>query len=452
MTPRILLFSTTSSHVGGVETWLDRCCEHLSQQGFDPVVGLARGQKFNDPDRFRQFHTQLNTIEVDGRGLNSEGRIRALMRSIRKVQPAIVMPMSLVEANNAAIRCKQQGDDLRLVIHAQGNLPAMLADLKHYEPGIDHVVCPGKLTRKFLTSWGGFGNDYVTHIPNGADVATTSRTHRDSCIRLGYVGRFTRGDKRVLDLIDLHRELTNQRVDFHLSIVGDGPARTELHAAFDSIENVTLPGPMSHSELYNNVFPKLDALVLCSASEAFGIALAEAMMNGVVPITSQYLGYHSEQLVVHEKTGLSYAVGDMAMAADQVKRLVDEPQLLPELSTNSKKHALENYTWKRSLDEWSSLLREVAMTAPRPIPKNMETTSSSRGTLESLKVPSFLIDFLRRSRRFVFGSAVPAGGEEWPLFRRVYSDECLHQVAQTCADLDQPVTEISPTMGPASAC
>ena len=405
----------------------------------DPIVGLARGQQYNLPKRFQQFHPSLNTLEVDGRGLNSEGRVRELMRCIRKVKPSIVLPMSLVEANDAVVRCKQAGDDLRLVVHAQGNLPEMLADLQHYQPVIDHVVCPGRLTRRFLNQCASFEEARVSHIPNGADEPTNARV-KDSrrILRIGYVGRFTQADKRVLDLVGLCEELEKRQVAFQMVVIGGGPAHADLQAGLSRFSGVTISGPVSHDSLYRDVFPALDALVLCSSSEAFGIILAEAMMNRVVPVTAEYTGFHSERLVIHGQTGLSFAVGDMSHAADHFKSLADSPQLVAELAEKCQRHVMQSYTWSMSLRRWHTRLHEISERPARRVPHDFSTLKSSdRGRLDSLHLPPTLIHWVRRLRRSVMGCSVPPGGEEWPLFSNHCDEGVKCRIVEQCRELEQ---------------
>ena len=61
---KLLFFMHSSSPIGGVETWLDHAVAHFGRHGFDPVVALVRGLKYNSPDRYREFHPDLPTIEA----------------------------------------------------------------------------------------------------------------------------------------------------------------------------------------------------------------------------------------------------------------------------------------------------------------------------------------------------------------------------------------------------
>lgn len=439
---RVLFFMHTHSPVGGVETWLDRACDHLAGRGFEPVVGLARGQVANSPERYRAHHPGLDTIEIDGRGLNREGRIRALQRGIDKVAPAIVLPLGIVDANDAVIRSKRAGRDVRLLGRAQGNLPPMLADLRSYRDWFDRVVCPGRLTRRMLVEWAGFAPERVLNIANGADAPVAAHTPRraDGVLRLGYVGRLSQPDKRVLDLVPLCHALDRLGVAFELVVAGDGPARAELAAGLAPFGGrVRMLGAQSHGALYREVFPALDVLVMTSASEAFGIVLVEALMHGVVPVSSRYHGFHSEGLVQDGVTGLSFEVGDMAAAAVAVQRLQAQPDLLGRMAERAQAHGA-GYGWQQSMARWEQALRELAaepvLRAPAP-PKGLPVDKPGR--LERLGVPAAAVDALRRLRRATLGPAVPAGGVEWPLYHRSHGAAELDAIRDALLRIDAPV-------------
>jgi glycosyltransferase involved in cell wall biosynthesis len=436
---RLLFFMHTSSPIGGVETWLDHATEHLGANGFDPVVALVRGLKYNSPDRFRTHHPDLPTIEVDGRGFDREGRVRALMRCIRSVRPAIVGPLGIVDANEAAIRSKLAGANLRLLARAQGNLEPMLADLRNYRDWIDLAVCPGRLTRQVLQDWAGFDSARVENISNGADAPRVARRAREpGCpIRLGYVGRLSQPDKRALDLLALCRELDDLGVEFSLDVAGDGPCGPELR---DGLQRwparVRMHGAISPEALYREVYPNLDVLMMTSSSEAFGIVIVEAMMHGVVPVSSRYHGFHSEKLIIDGETGLSFDVGDMRAAAEAIRRLEDQPSLLELLSAGAMRTGLQ-YNWNNCMARWQRTLARLA-TEPvlmgRAIPPAPERQQVGR--LELLGLSPGIVDGARRLRRSLLGPAVPVGGEEWPLFYRMHAPSVLSEVTAAIERLE----------------
>ena len=132
MSQRTVMFiSQTASPFGGVETWLEHLCEHLSRSGeWRPVVGIVRGLRVHDAEAWRAAHPKLETVEIDGRGLNGEGRIRAVMRTVRKVRPDILVPLIVVDAHDATCRLKLAGDPLRYFLAMHGNLPRQIDDAR----------------------------------------------------------------------------------------------------------------------------------------------------------------------------------------------------------------------------------------------------------------------------------------------------------------------------------
>lgn len=437
---RVLFYMATGSPVGGVATWLDRASAELSDRGHDPLVALARGIERHDPYRFREFHPNLQSVVVDGRGLDREGRILACMRIIGRTRPQCVLPLGLLDANLAAMRAKSRGVGLRLIGRAQGNLPPMLADLEDYRDGLDHVVCVGALTQRYLIEHAGFAADRVDHIPNGASLPARERIPRvaGAPLRLGYIGRLMQDDKRVLDIPPFCEALTRLDIPFHLTIAGSGPCETELRERLAPFgDKIAMTGPKTSADIYNEILPRLDVLLLFSSTETFGIVLAEAMMNGVVPVTSCYVGARTEQLVVDNVHGLVFPVGDVDRAAEAVAQLNGNPGMLTRLTKAAAAHAAANYTWKRCFDRWDNVLRAALEKPPvRPPDDLLRVTGRNSGRMDRLGVPPGVADVVRRLRRSIFGVSIPPGGEEWPLYRRTHPVDRLSRIAGRCCELE----------------
>lgn len=443
--PRILFFTPTSSGIGGVETWLDKTWHHLSSRGWDPIVGLARGAMHNRPELFREFHPGLETIEVDGRGLNQEGRIRAVMRCIKRVKPDVVAPLGVYDAYPATVRMKQRQPDLRLVLRNQGFLPAQLADIRTYGPASDGVASAGRLAIRFAVQVASVAPNRTWHIPNGAELPNAVQRESNPCqaLRLGYVGRFTRHDKRVLDAIAFCHQMHERGVAFTFDFVGDGPCREELQAGLEDLVrqgNVRFHGRLQHEVLMRDIYPQLDCMLLFSSSESFGIVLVEAMACGVVPVTSRYLGFNTERLVEDEIHGLSFPVGDVSAAVSQVVRLDQDRQLLRRLSTAGANQVKSNYTWQRCLESWEQLF-EAVLEMPAVPYADVARRGQKSGRLDRLGIPPAIIDLSRRIRRSLCGPAVLPGGEEWPFHGTAYDSGTLNQFAKDASVLDEQSIE-----------
>ncbi len=437
---RVLFFMATGSPVGGVATWLDRACSELSDRGFEPIVGLVRGLSLHNPDVYRKFHPNLPSREVDGRGFNRESRIRACEREIRRVAPNVVLPLGVLDAADAALRFAARAQSIYIVGRAQGNLPPMLADLEDRRTGFDHVVCVGEMTRRFLVKHAGFSGDRVTHIANGAMSATHPQvpSQDQAPLRLGFIGRLTNGDKRVLDIPPFCHALDALSVPFHLSIIGSGPSEAELREKLRCFgDRVRFTGAIPSADVYSSILPNLDVLLLFSSSETFGIVLAEAMMNGVVPVTSRYIGSQAQQLVVEDQHGLAFDVGDHVAAAGCVQRLHQDRQLLRQFSEAGQEHAQRDLSWKKCFDQWANVLSEVVVKPPvATCPRVSAATKTTDSRLDRIRIPESLRDGLRRLRRATLGPGIAPGGEEWPLFYRHHSPERLNMIERHCRELE----------------
>jgi hypothetical protein len=167
------------------------------------------------------------------------------------------------------------------------------------------------------------------------------------------------------------------------------------------------------------------------------------MMNGVVPVTSQFLGLRSEAAVVHGQTGIVFPIGDVAAAADGIAQLDATPELHKHISEAAAATASGRYSWRACIEGWRECLEEV-QSLPQSAPEEVGAAANRQtaGRLDRLRLPAGLVDGLRRIRRKI-APAVVSGGEEWPIFQRHHSQQRLARIAEACARLDGEVNRSS---------
>jgi glycosyltransferase involved in cell wall biosynthesis len=439
----VLLCSQTASTIGGVENWLDQLCAGLDASRWRPIVALVRGSKVHDPVRFKSAHLGLETVEIDGRGLSMEGRIRAVMRCVRHVDPAIFIPLVVSDAHEAAARLRTQRSRSKYLLTLHGNTAPQLLHAKELTAFADYSAAPGTLTCRLLGHFG-MPNDRLKHIPNGARPPIVARIPRadGAPLRIGYVGRLTAGDKRVGDLVPLVHALNALGESFQLTIAGDGPERMALESILSAYP-VQFLGAQTSEQLYRDVYPNLDVLLLFSESEAFGIVLVEALLNGVVPVSSTFVGCLSESIVEQDVTGLLFPVGDAMAAAACVSRLAREPRTIERLSETGQQRVSTRYSWPSCVQAWDEALQTCVALPSRTI-RATQITRAMGGRLDGLGVTPAVADALRRVRRRLFG--VPAamhGGEEWPWAPRHGDPRKLDYMRQLRKSLDLPPEEFN---------
>ena len=102
-----------------------------------------------------------------------------------------------------------------------------------------------------------------------------------------------------------------------------------------------------------NCLSAADLFIMPSKAESFGLMAIEAMSCGT-PVISSNAGALPEH-VRPPATGLIFKMGDSRELADNINYLLDSPKLRKQISVNSRKLVLEEYTFERYVYEHISL-------------------------------------------------------------------------------------------------
>jgi glycosyltransferase involved in cell wall biosynthesis len=124
----------------------------------------------------------------------------------------------------------------------------------------------------------------VTVVPAGADhlVASVRRVQGadDAAARFLFVGRLV-ASKGVSDLIEAVRVIRSEGTNVSASIVGSGPAESDLRKAAAGLgDAVSFEGSVTDEEL-GALMGGATALLLPSTREGWGLAITEAAARGV---------------------------------------------------------------------------------------------------------------------------------------------------------------------------
>jgi glycosyltransferase involved in cell wall biosynthesis len=140
--------------------------------------------------------------------------------------------------------------------------------------------------------------------------------------------------KGVPNLLNALAMLRREREDWHLDIIGDGPARGECECLAKKLglaERVTFHGFKSKKELGEHM-RKTDLFVVPSSLETFSVVAAEALLTGVPVITTRCGG---PEEFVRQDVGLTVAPEDPGALCDGLNYMLDCLELF------SRKHISE---------------------------------------------------------------------------------------------------------------
>jgi len=401
-----ILFATYSYNVqGGIEVWLDTLTRFLSANGWDVTTALARGSRFNIPERYRAQWPEHRYVELDGLTGTNEGRIRAVTRAVEDERPDIVVAVTLGHALAAVGRMKGRGFPVRLVMPVHATNTQVLEEAMAFAPVLDRCVGVNALHVEALIHHG-FSRERTATVVNGATPprAVAPRVREPgSTLRILFAGRVHDETKRVFDLPEISRELQRRGVPFTFTVAGDGPDLPQLRDRLDA----GFLGWVDQDRLRNEVLPQHDVLLVTSPplGEAGPPLVAlEAMSAGTVPVTSEFVGVHAPGSIRDGETALLFDCGNASQAAERLEALYRDDALWKRLSDASRARAAA-FTLDESLRKWDAVLRSVGDDAPlRPaidVAFPLSERDRESGRLEKVGLPPVTIDAFRRlARRF----------------------------------------------------
>lgn len=152
-------------------------------------------------------------------------------------------------------------------------------------------------------------------------------------------------------------EIKNQFPSAQLDLVGGGPLEPQIRAlvADLNLSDVRFSGVASRQEI-GKYYDEADIFINASWLDNMPVSVIEAFASGtpVVTTSPECMPY----LVENERTGLLSPVGDAKALADNVIRLLRNPQLAAELAQNAHRES-HKYTWEAVRGQWLDTYRDL---------------------------------------------------------------------------------------------
>jgi glycosyltransferase involved in cell wall biosynthesis len=257
---------------------------------------------------------------------------------------------------------------------------------------VSRVVAVSEAVARALRAQSIFPADRIRVVANGIDLrrfddarAEVERESRrfDSSqhppqsgtprrpLRVGIVGELSevKGQENFVRAVAVVAGRFNEEVEF--VIVGEDESRSgEYRARVERlISELNLAGRvrlMGRLEDVAGVVASFDVFVSASNSEAFGVAMVEAMACAVPVVATATMG--AREIVEDGATGLIVAVGDTgALAAAVVSLLEDEARRLA-LGARSRDAARERFSLERMIEATERVYAEAIGRAPGASP------------------------------------------------------------------------------------
>lgn len=198
-------------------------------------------------------------------------------------------------------------------------------------------------------------------ILNGVNIAqfnehvgTTQKNNTP--VRIGIVARLS-AEKDHHTLLKACEVLAENKTDFHLNIIGDGPLRGELE---QTVRNLKLDRHVTFLGMRHDIpalLEDLDIFTLSSTTEGISITLLEAMASSL-PIVATNVGGNPE-VVVDGTTGFIVPPEQPEALAEKLSLLIHDRTLRTKMGQAGRERVIEKFDMRQAARHYELLYREV---------------------------------------------------------------------------------------------
>jgi rhamnosyl/mannosyltransferase len=198
-------------------------------------------------------------------------------------------------------------------------------------------------------------NDFVWRTGDETTIEEIRRKYHHKKI-VFFVGRHA-AYKGINYLIEAEKYIQS---DCIILIGGRGPETERLKAMTNS-DRIKFIGRVPNEYLRCYYYASdIFAFTSCTKQEAFGIALAEAMYCGSVPVTFTIEGSGVNWVSVGGETGIEVPLGDVKAYAEAIDRLLTDKDLYMKYATAGKERIVRMFTSERSNAQAEEALTKLA--------------------------------------------------------------------------------------------
>lgn len=340
---RILFDLAEGVQLGGIETWTYMVARELRKLGAEVEV-FAKKTDMQPPKDISLYFTYFG-IEY----CNFKENVSMLAKEIIKRKPCTVIvnkhTQILYAAYIAKKMCKEGEIQVVSVIH--NDLITLYRRQKRIDRLTDAVFCVSRKIQRRMAEEFGIGlnkmfyKESPVYVHHDAFFVRNYTTEGQKPLRLGYAARLVKIQKRADLFPELIEELEKRRVNYYLTIVGDGTYRQHIeeYIAKNGLEHrVLIKGSIPHEDVVD-FWREQDIFLSFSDFEGSSISALEAMAQGAVPVETDVSGVR--EFVENGVNGFVTEVGDVARIAECICWLGRNRNQLRQMGMQSRKIIIE---------------------------------------------------------------------------------------------------------------
>jgi len=228
---------------------------------------------------------------------------------------------------------------------------------------VARVIAVSHAVASVLRDQGIFSNDQVNVIPNGIDLAKflpRGVKHLAGRLRVGILGELApnKGQIEFLHAVEIvAAEIDN--VDFIIAgrDNSDGQYGRQLKKLIaeskfrDRIQLTESTIDVPH------FLSGLDVVVSASRSEAFGLAIVEALASGAPVVATATAG--AREIISDNQTGHLVPINDVNAMATAISLVLKNPKDSQHISENARQMVIESFSLDRMISDTEAVYRDV---------------------------------------------------------------------------------------------
>ena len=142
-----------------------------------------------------------------------------------------------------------------------------------------------------------------------------------------------------------------------LDLLGKGPLELQIRKLVHdlNLSGIDFAGAVPHHEI-GRFYDAADIFINASSLDNMPVSILEAFASGTPVVTTAPEGM--SYLVEHERTGLLSEPGDARALAENVMRLLKNPELASRLALNAHEE-VQRYSWEAVREQWLEIYRSL---------------------------------------------------------------------------------------------
>jgi glycosyltransferase involved in cell wall biosynthesis len=347
--------------LGGSTTFLINFAGELIRRGLPAEVFSFEKENPMAADFQKQ---NIPVLGLDQRRLIFEDRLGEVLRQLARFRPTVVV--STLGAISFEVLRYSPGGIFRIGL-GQSDDPNVYGMMRQYAPWIDLVAMVSQTMKQKAGVLPEFAHVPVTYLPYGVpfdSMAGLAPRDGNTPLRILYLGRLAREQKRVHLFPEILRQLGASGMPFHWTIAGEGEDRGFLEANLKTVsagQTVSFAGAVRYAKV-PALLKQHDIFLLASDYEGLPLSLLEAMGNGLVPVVSDLKSGIPE--VVDPGNGCLVPVNDVSGYASAIINLHAHRGELAAKSAAARARVQTKFSVAAMTDRWLTTFPTSPIASP----------------------------------------------------------------------------------------